>query len=108
MLRTACSNVARLVQQGQTEAADSVLRENPELAKDSECAIEIIYAEFLALEERGQLKDPSRWLDRYPNHRQRLERLLKLHDLLSTEQTESSESIVDRKTKGERSSITPR
>ena len=103
LLRTACSNVARLVQQGQTEAADSVLRENPELAKDSECAIEIIYAEFLALEERGQLKDPSRWLDRYPNHRQRLERLLKLHDLLSTEQTESSESIVDRKTKGERS-----
>lgn len=103
LLRNACSNVARLVQQGQFGAANSVLKENPQLANDSECTIEIIYAEFLALEECGQLLDPIRWLDRYPAHRQRLERLLKLHDLLSTEQTATSESISDRRSEGERS-----
>ena len=95
--------VERLVQQGQMEAADAVLRENPELASDSESAIEIIYAEFLALEESGQLPEPNLWLDRYPAHRQRLERLLKLHDLLSTEHPASSESIANRQADGERS-----
>jgi hypothetical protein len=45
LLRNACSLVERLVQQGQVEAANTVLKENPNLAIDSECAIEIIYAE---------------------------------------------------------------
>lgn len=103
LLRHACSMVEQLVQEGHSEAANIVLQENPDLARDSESAIEIIYAEFLALEESGRLPEPNLWLDRYPAHRQRLERLLKLHDLLSTEHPASAESVSNHHTSDERS-----
>ena len=86
MLRMARARVEQLVEQGESEAAALVLRENPELACDQESSIELIYAEFLALEACGRLPESNSWLDRFPTHRLRLERLLKLHDFLSVDQ----------------------
>lgn len=89
LLRHALTKVEELVQLGEEQAAALVFRENPSLANDQESAIEIIYAEFLALEACGRLPESSSWLDRFPAHRPRLERLLKLHDFLSTDQPAS-------------------
>ncbi len=86
MLRQARARVEQLVEQGVDRAATIVLQENPSLASDSESAIELIYAEFLALEESGRLPQTEQWLSGFPEHRPRLERLLKLHDFLSTDQ----------------------
>ncbi len=94
LLRNARSKVELRVEQGQADAASSVLHEHPELANDPESAIEIIYAEFLALEACGRLPDSTRWLDGFPDHRPRLERLLKLHDFLSTDPTASVHSLA--------------
>lgn len=94
MLRNARSRIELLIEQGEPEAAALVLSENPELANDQESSIELIYAEFLALEAHGRLPDSNSWLDRFPVHRPRLERLLKLHDFLSVDQPASAQGIV--------------
>jgi tetratricopeptide (TPR) repeat protein len=103
LLRTARSKVEQFVGQGEVDAAHLVLREYPELANDSESAIELIYAEFLALEERGQLPQSDLWLDKFPAHRNRLERLLKLHDFLSAEKSGSLGSVSRDGAVGDRS-----
>lgn len=104
LLRQARTKVEQLVDQGLQHAATTVLQENPILAEDQEAAIELIYAEFLALEACDRLPETESWLSNFPAHRQRLERLLKLHDFMSTEQpvsraeTRSSSSCTDRQT----------
>lgn len=94
LLRHALTKVEEFVQQGEEHAAALVFKENPALANDQESAIEIIYAEFLALEARGRLPDSNSWLDRFPAHRPRLERLLKLHDFLSNDQPASINALA--------------
>ena len=90
LLRNARNKVEQLVESGQVDAATLVLNENPTLANDQESAIEIIYAEFLALEACGRLPELESWLAQFPVHRPRLERLLKLHDFLSADQPNSA------------------
>ena len=94
MLRSARTRVEQLVEQGEPEAAALVLKENPEIANDQESCIELIYTEFLALEAHGRLPDSNSWLGRFPAHRPRLERLLKLHDFLSADQPVSAQGIA--------------
>lgn len=89
LLRLACNKVEQLVSQGQDRAAIKVMEEYPTLANDAESAIELIYAEFLSLEACRRLPDLPQWLDHYPPHRPRLERLLKLHDFMSAEASPS-------------------
>ncbi|MFO0942557.1 MAG: protein kinase [Pirellulales bacterium] len=102
LLRQARTKVEQLVEQGADHAAAAVLQENPLLASDSESAIELIYAEFLALEEAGRLPNTDQWLSNFPEHRPRLERLLKLHDFLSTDQpvsrADTRSDLIDRPT----------
>jgi serine/threonine protein kinase len=103
LLRIARSKVEQLVEKGEADAANLVLAENPELANDPEAAIELIYAEFLALDEIGRLPESNSWLEKFPAHRPRLERLLKLHDFLSTDQTTSLSALSTTDPLGERS-----
>lgn len=104
LLRIARTQVEELVAQGEVDAASRVLLENPMLAADPESAIELIYAEFLTLEELGRLPDSSTWLQKFPAHRERLERLLKLHDFLSAEKTGNFGSLSASDSVGDRSS----
>ncbi len=81
-LRQACAQVASLTARGVATAAAQVLQQAPELAANEEAAIEIIYSEYQTLDELGQRPDLEQWLGSYPEHRQRLQRLVQLHDLL--------------------------
>ena len=103
LLRIARSKVEQLVEKGESDAANLVLAENPELANDPEAALELIYAEFLALDEIGRLPESNSWLEKFPAHRPRLERLLKLHDFLSTDKTASLGALSTTEFVGERS-----
>jgi hypothetical protein len=103
LLRSARSKVEQMVERGETDPALRVLKENPDLATDSEAAIELIYAEFLALEEAGRFSDANSWLDKFPEHRVRLERLLKLHDFLSADKVESLGGLASSTGANERS-----
>ena len=77
------TDVERRVREGELNVAQQLLTDDAELASDSELAIELIYAEFVALEEVGAEPSPEDIYRRYPKWRDRLERLLKVHDVLS-------------------------
>lgn len=92
-LRQACAEVAESVRRNAENAAAEVLSRYPEIASDDEAAIEILYAEYTALDESGRRPDTEKWLSRFPNQRIRLERLIKLHDFLSESGTAESDTI---------------
>ena len=81
-LRQACAQVSSLTARGTPYAARQILAQSPELAANTEAAIEVIYAEYQALDELGQRPDINEWLSTYAVHRERLQRLIQLHDLL--------------------------
>ena len=81
-LRQACAQVASLTARGTLYAAKQVLEQLPDLAANTEAAIEIIYTEYQTLDELGRRPDADQWLSNYPLYRERLKRLLQLHDLL--------------------------
>ena len=83
MLRKACAEVAESVRAGRDEAAADVLSRYPEIASNSEASIEVVYTEYTSLDDAGRRPESEKWLDQFPDHRVRLERLLKLHEFLS-------------------------
>lgn len=82
-LRSLCAEIATRVASGEQDVALKVLRANPEFESHEESAIEIIYAEFLALEENERSISPDSVFAAYPQYRERLERLFRLHDFFS-------------------------
>ena len=82
-LRKACAEVEDSVRSGEDNAAASVLTRYPEIASDEKAAIEVLYAEYTSLDDAGRRPESEKWLNQFPSHRIRLERLLKLHDFLS-------------------------
>ncbi len=84
-LRQACSEVVTLTRMGELNPAQKVIAKFSHLSTDEEAVIEILYAEFMALDELGRRPGVAEWLDRFPEHRQRLERLLQLHELFAEE-----------------------
>lgn len=82
-LRKACAEVEDSVRAGREGAAAIVLSRYPEIATHEEAALEVLYTEYTSLDDAGRRPDSENWLNQYPGHRVRLERLLKLHDFLS-------------------------
>lgn len=79
-LRRACVELDRRLREGETEVARELLASDPDIAAEEDFAIELIYTEFVTLEELGAEPSPHETLDRFPQWRDRLERLLKVHD----------------------------
>lgn len=82
-LRKVCAELHQRLREGEKNVALEVLNREPEFASNDEFAIELIYAEFVALEEMGAKPSRTDTLARFPQWRTRLERLLKVHDALS-------------------------
>jgi len=80
-LRQACAELDRRLRGGEREVAQQLLASDPHIAANEDLAIELIYTEFATLEELGADPSPHETLDRFPQWRSRLERLLKVHDV---------------------------
>ncbi len=65
---------------GEREVARQLRAGDPDIAANEDLAIELVYTEFVTLEELGADPSPQDVLDRVPKWRERLERLLKVHD----------------------------
>jgi serine/threonine protein kinase/tetratricopeptide (TPR) repeat protein len=78
-LRQACAELDRLLRAGQASAAEDEFARYPELAAEADCALELIYTEFVVRDELGQRPDPAQFYARFPRWRDRLERLLQVH-----------------------------
>lgn len=97
-LRLLCAEIEARVAKGESNVALDVLRSNPEFESDEESAIEIIYAEFLALEDCQRSISPDAVFAAYPQYRERLERLFRLHDFFSDMPLESVADQAQRST----------
>ncbi len=83
-LREACAELDRLVRAGgEAECrAEEMLVKYPAVAAVPDHAIELIYTEFCIREELGETVDPAQWYERFPDLRERLQRLLQVHEQL--------------------------
>ena len=93
-LRSARETLELRVEAGEREVAESVLMANPDLASDVESALELIYAEYVALEALGERPPLENWLTRFPKYRERLEKLARLHDLMATETSDLPDETI--------------
>jgi WD40 repeat protein len=80
-LRDALVVLRRGLRAGAPVSAESLLAEHPDLARDEDAAIELIYGEFSLRRELRQRPSRGEWLGRFPDHRDRLERLFGLHEI---------------------------
>ena len=82
-LRQARAEVERRVRSGEVHVAEQLLTRTPDMATDADFALELIYTEFVVLEELGAKPSLEETLSRYPQWQGQLERLLKVHEVLS-------------------------
>ena len=82
-LRQLINELEIRIQNGERGVGRALIAQHPELSVDVESAIELIYAEFVILEELGVRPLVSDWLLQFPTWRGRLERLIQVHDALA-------------------------
>lgn len=78
-VRTACSELSRRLREGQPARAEEFLAQIPELTKNSELALELIYTEYVVREELGQSGSSDEWFTRFPDWTNDLRQLLEVH-----------------------------
>ena len=67
---------------GTPRPAESYLAEYPEVARDDEAVLDLIYSELLLREEFGEAVDPAEYVRRFPHYEGRLRRQFELHTLV--------------------------
>jgi tetratricopeptide (TPR) repeat protein len=78
-LREACRELRRRLRDGEGCAVEDFRGPYPELWDDPEAVLELIYTEFTARAELGQPANPEAWYARFPQWRDRLEKLFRIH-----------------------------
>jgi WD40 repeat protein/serine/threonine protein kinase len=79
-LRQVCAGLERRLRAGETCCAEQLLAAHPELFVDADAALELVYTEFVLRSELDQKPDPAQWYARFPQWRDRLERLFEVHE----------------------------
>jgi predicted Ser/Thr protein kinase len=79
LLRQACAELERRLLACEDCHAEEFLESLPPVLRESESALELIFAEFAIREELGQRQTLEDWYARFPRWRQRLERLFEVH-----------------------------
>jgi len=82
-LRRACAILDRRVRSTGAPCAEEVLREFPQLATAADIAVELIYTEFVAREQRGPSPLPDEYYRRFPQWRAELAAQFQVHEFLS-------------------------
>jgi WD40 repeat protein len=78
--------------EGDRTSAEEYLRRFPELEKEPEAALEVIYGEYLLHEENGEDPAADHFLARFPTYAPRLRLQLQLHRALEESAAESSDA----------------
>jgi serine/threonine-protein kinase len=95
-LRQARSELEQCLRAGRGCRAEEIFARYPALAADEDSALEIIYStEFTILELLGEDPSPAEYYARFPEHRQRLEELFHLHELVGGEEELGSPDCLD-------------
>jgi serine/threonine protein kinase/WD40 repeat protein len=79
LLRRACAELEWRLRGGKPCTAEELLAAFPDLAAETDSALELVYTEFVLREHLGQRPDPADWLARFPQWRHDLEELFQVH-----------------------------
>lgn len=79
-LRVACADLDRRLRAGESCQAEEYLERSPVLAHHPDLAIELIYTEFSVREELGENPTAAQWYARFPQWRDRLQKLFSVHE----------------------------
>ena len=82
LFRRACGEVEEAVRAGAADPVERCLAEHPCLSESPERVVELIFTEYLAREGTELAPAPAEYYRRFPEHRERLERLFQVDDLL--------------------------
>ncbi|MBL8793661.1 MAG: protein kinase [Planctomycetia bacterium] len=82
-LRQACALLARRVRASGQPCAEELFQQFPRLAESAEPAVELLYTEFVALEQLGVRPDPADYARRFPRWRDALAEQFQVHRFLS-------------------------
>ena len=84
-------------QRGERVPVETYLQHRTELELDDEAILDLIYGEFVQRSERGERPGTDEFQERFPEYRERLQRLFLLDQALVTRQetTERSETSAD-------------
>jgi serine/threonine protein kinase/tetratricopeptide (TPR) repeat protein len=94
-LRDACGELDDRLRAGHDCHAEEYLAMFPELAADSDAALELIYAEYVARQRRGEQLQNRDWFERFPRWRDMLARLFEVHDLARTDGLANPAPVAD-------------
>jgi hypothetical protein len=72
---------------------EELLARSPRLAEDDDAVIELLYSEFQLREQYGEQPRVEEYLERFPRHAPRLERLFELHRLIEDHGSLSDEAV---------------
>jgi WD40 repeat protein/Tfp pilus assembly protein PilF len=78
-LRSACSDLGRRIRAGESCSAEEYLARYPEIAAQTDLALELIYTEYVVRTELSQDVSYDDWLTRFPQWRSDLEQLIEVH-----------------------------
>lgn len=92
-LRAARAELERRIRAGEPARADDLREEYSAVWGDAESALELAYVEYVTRTEVGPAPDRAEWYRRYPQWRDRLERLFGLHDLLAPHPTVPGQGV---------------
>src|SRR5262245_306174 len=78
-LRRACAEMESRIAAGEDYRSEHIFASDPELARDVDAALEVIYTEFVAREHLGQRPSRADIFARFPQFRTPLEQLFEVH-----------------------------
>ena len=81
-LREACAALDRRLRAGEDCRAEEYIALLEAPSAPADFALELIYAEYLARERRGDQLAPAEWFQRFPQFRTGLERLIVVHKMV--------------------------
>jgi serine/threonine-protein kinase len=81
-LRRACIELARRLRAGTECRTEEFLPALADSGSADEDGLELAYTEFVVRQQLGQQPNPDQWYARFPDWRQRLERLFQIGDML--------------------------
>ena len=74
-----CVDLERRLRAGERRVSEKLLSQNPQFGENDDAAIELIYREFLVLQELSEPAKPEEFLARFAKWRDRLRRLERGH-----------------------------
>jgi tetratricopeptide (TPR) repeat protein len=90
--RAACSELDAGLRAGACAGAEAVFAKYPSLCGNAEAAVEVVFTEYLTREAMGRPNDPAGYYERFPQWRDRLERLFQVDELLKDDIAPDGES----------------